>query len=120
MNALNDVLDDLNGFDWIPGITQILDGIRTIQDAAAEGGLSLEATQTLLALLGNPDGPDLTEALAVLAATVTNPTTNPALHTLDDDTAKAVQLLGEQHARDDADYAIRDHTIEAAALISGI
>jgi len=120
MTALDDTLDDLAGFGWIPGLDQILDGIRTAKAAAAAGELSLDATQTLLALLGNPDGPDLPEALAGLAPTITNPATNPALDQLAPDTAKAVQLLGELHAHETADYTPRDHTNEAAALISGI
>lgn len=120
MSDLNDTLDDLAGFDWIPGIGQVLDGIRTAQHAAATGALDLDATQTLLTLLGNPHGPDLVEALASLAATVTNPATNTALNALDPETAKQVQHHGELHAHATADYAPRDHTTEAAALISGI
>lgn len=115
---LDDVLDDLDGFEWIPGLAQVLEGIRTIQDAARTGRLGLEATQTLLSLLGNPDGPDLPEALALLAQEVTNPDTNPSLTALTPDTAKTVQRLGEAHARDTADYTPRTHTNEAAALIS--
>ncbi|KPI31443.1 hypothetical protein OV320_2659 [Actinobacteria bacterium OV320] len=120
MSALDDTLDDLAGFAWIPGVDQILDSIRTAKNAAARGELSLETAQTLLTLLGNPAGPDLPEALAGLATDVTNPATNPTLNSLDPDTAKDVQRLGEQHARDTADYTPRDHTNEAAALISGI
>lgn len=120
MTGLDDTLDDLAGFAWIPGVDQILDGIRTAQEAAARGELSLETAQTLLVLLGNPNGPDLPEALALLAQDITNPATNPILDTLDPDTAKDVQRLGEQHARDTADYTPRDHTNEAAARITGI
>lgn len=118
MTALDDTLDDLAGLAWLPGIGQILDGIRTAQRAAHDGRLTLDATQTLAVLLGNPSGPDLIEALAHLAQDLTHPDTNPTLTALDPDTCKAVQLLGEQHARDTADYAIRDHTNEAAALIT--
>ncbi|MFF1444139.1 hypothetical protein [Streptomyces sp. NPDC058295] len=131
MSGLDDTLDDLSGFGWIPGLDQMLDGIRIAKEAAANGELSLDAAQTLLTLLGNPDGPDLPEALAGLAADVTNPATNPTLDELTQntnpdpdeiapDTVKELQRLGEQHVRDTADYTPRDHTNEAAALISGI
>lgn len=118
MTALDDLLDDLAGFAWITGIGQILDGIATTQQAAAAGQLDLDTTQTLLSLLGNPHGPDLQQALAELAQDLTHPDTNPALTTLDSDTAKEVQHLGELHAHDTALYASREHTNEACGLIS--
>ncbi|MFB7738317.1 hypothetical protein ACFC08_28795 [Streptomyces sp. NPDC056112] len=118
MTALDDTLDNLAGFAWLPGIGQILNGLNTAQQAARNGQLDLEATHTLLSLLGNPNDPDLTAALAHLAQEITNPDTNPALTALDDDTAKTVQLLGELHGHDTADYTPRDHTNEAAGLIS--
>ena len=120
MTALTETLDDLAGFAWIPGVAQILDGIRTAQQAAASGQLSTDTTQTLLSLLGNPHGPDLQEALARLGQDVTNPDTNPALNELDPQAAKTVQHLGELHAFETAQYAIRQHTNEAAGLIDGI
>lgn len=120
MSEFDDVLEDLAGFSHLPGFGQILDGLRTIREAAAAGQLSLDATQTLLILCGNPSGPDLPELLAHLAKDLTNPDTNPTLTTLAPDTVKDIQRLGEQHARDTADYTPRDHTNEAAALISGI
>lgn len=115
---LDDVLDDLDGFEWIPGLAQVLEGIRTIQDAARTGRLGLEETQTLLVLLGNPDGPDLPEALARLAQEVTCPEVNRALTVLAPETVKEVQRLTTCHAWDTADYAPRAYTGEAAALIS--
>lgn len=118
MTALDDTLDDLAGLAWIPGMAQILNGLSIAQQAARTGGLSLDATQTLLSLLGNPNGPDLTEALAHLAQEITNPDTNPTLTALHPDTAKTVQHLGELHAHETADYAPRDHTNEAAGLIA--
>lgn len=118
MTPLDETLDDLAGFAWVPGIGQILDGLRTAQHAARTGGLDVEATQTLLALLGNPGNPDLQAALAHLVQEVTNPDTNRALTHLDPDTAKHVQLLGEMHANETADYAIREHTNEACGLIA--
>lgn len=118
MTPLDETLDDLTGFTWIPGLQQILDGLRTAQHAANTGQLTIDGTQTLLTLLGNPHGPDLQEALAHLAQEITSPDTNQALTVLDPDTAKTVQLYGELHAHDTADYAIRDHTNEAAGLIT--
>ncbi|MFC9891547.1 hypothetical protein [Streptomyces pilosus] len=118
MTALDDTLDDLAGFDWLPGIALILEGLRTIRDTAANGQLTADATQTLLVLAANPHGPDLTEALAHLAQDLTNPTTNQALTGLPDDVAKKVQHLGELHAYETAEYTPRDNPNEAAGLIS--
>lgn len=118
MTALDDAIDDLAGLAWIPGVGQILAGLDTAQQAARTGQLGLEATHTLLVLCGNPNGPDLTEALAGLAQEITNPDTNPSLTALDDDTRKTVQLLGELHVHDTADYTPRQHTNEAAGLIA--
>lgn len=117
MTALDDTLDDLGGFDWIPGIAQILHGLRTAQHAAATGQLDADATQTLLVLIANPNGPDLTEALAHLVQDLTNPGTNRTLTGLPDDVAKQVQHRGELHVHETADYTPRDHPNEAAGLI---
>ena len=117
MGDLGDTLDDLTGLGWIPGITPILTGIRQLADAAQNGRLTLDATQTALTLLANPNGPDLPELLAHLAAHLTHPDTNPTLTTLDPATRKTVQLLGENHVRDTADYTPRDQPNEAAGLI---
>ncbi|MFF7335424.1 hypothetical protein [Streptomyces sp. NPDC008150] len=113
---LQDTLDDLSGYDWIPGVTQIVDGIRSAQHAVAAGQLSLDATQTLLSLLGNPNGPDLLTALAHLVQHVTSPA-NPSLGALPDDVRKTVQHCGEAHAYETAEYAPRDQPNEAAGLI---
>lgn len=118
MTALDDTLDDLAGFAWIPGVQQIVDGLAAAQQAANNGQLSTEATQTLLSLIGNPHGPDLQEALAGLAQEITHPDSNPALTALDPHTAKQVQHLGELHTHDTALYASREHTNEACGLIS--
>ncbi|GGS96290.1 hypothetical protein [Streptomyces violaceus] len=118
MAALEDTLDDLDGFAWIPGVQHFFQFMQEARQAAATGRLSLDATQTLLSLLGNPNGPDLPQALADLAQDLTNPDTNTALNGLDPDTVKEVQLLGELHAHDTADYTPRDHTNEACARIS--
>lgn len=117
VTALDDTLDDLAGFDWIPGVAQILHGLATARDAAANGQLTADATQTLLVLIANPNGPDLTEALAHLVQDLTNPATNRALTGLPDEVAKKVQHLGEMHAYETAEYAPRDHPNEAAGLI---
>lgn len=117
MTALDDTLDDLAGFGWIPGIRQILDGLTTARDAATNGQLSADATQTLLVLTSNPHGPDLTEALAHLVQDLTNPATNRALTGLPDDVAKRVQHLGELHVYETAEYAPREQPNEAAGLI---
>lgn len=113
---LADALQDFAGLGWIPGITQILDGLTTIDHAARTGRLSADATQTLLTTIANPNGPDLTHLLALTIKTLTGPD-NQALHGLDDDTRKQIQHLGEQHAWETAEYAPRDQPNEAAGLI---
>lgn len=118
MTTFDEILDDLSGFTWIPGIGQVIDGLCTTRTAAATGHLSVDGTQTLLTLLGNPHGPDLIEALAGLAQDITNPTTNHALTDLDPEAMKAVQLEGELHVHETADYAPRSHPNEAAGLIA--
>lgn len=117
MGDIDDALDDLTGLDWIPGISHILTGVQDLAEAATEGRLSLDATQTTLSLLANPNGPDLPHLLAILAAHLTNPTTNPALTALDHHTRKTVQLAGEHHVHDTAEYTPRDHPNNAAGLI---
>lgn len=118
MGDLHDALDDLAGFGWIPGIDAILTGVRTVADAAENGALSLDGTQTLLTLTGNPYGPDLTTVLSLLAAHITHPDTNRALRDLPGDTQKTVQHLGELHVFETAELAPRDYPNEAAGLIS--
>ncbi|MEU9947083.1 hypothetical protein [Streptomyces sp. NPDC047939] len=117
MGDLQDTLDDLAGFDWVPGIRKILNGFQEVADAATAGKLDADATQTTLTLLANPHGPDLPQALALLAAHLMTQHTNPALAFLDDDTVKTVQRLGEQHVFETAEYTPRDHPNEAAGLI---
>ncbi|MFD7995489.1 hypothetical protein [Streptomyces mexicanus] len=113
---LADALQDFAGLGWIPGITQILDGLTAIDHAARTGRLSADATQTLLTTIANPNGPDLTHLLALTIKTLTGPD-NQALHGLDDDTRKQIQHLGEQHAWEVAEFAPRDQPNEAAGLI---
>lgn len=115
---LLDLLDDLDGFAWMPGMDLILAGVRQAAEAAADGSLTLDETQTQLAVIAQPGGTDLTELLALLARTLTSPTHNRALDQLDADTAKTVQRLGEVHAHETAVFAVREHTNQAAGLIA--
>lgn len=117
MAALDEVFEDLDGFGWIPGIGQILDGARTLQTAIRDGQVDADATQTALTVLANPHGPDLVEVLSLLVQELTNPRTNPALAVLPDEPRKTVQQLGEVHVLETA-YAPRDCPNEAAGLIS--
>lgn len=117
MAALDEALEDLDGFAWIPGIAQILDGARTLHTAIRAGQVDADATQTALTVLANPHGPDLPKILALLVQDLTNPT-NPALAGLPDEVAKDVQLLGETHVHQTADYTPREAPNEAAGLIS--
>ncbi|MFB7222444.1 hypothetical protein [Streptomyces sp. NPDC056227] len=117
MSELHDALLDFEGLGWIPGIAKILTGIQEVADAATRGHLTLDATQTTLPLIANPDGPDLPYLLSLLAAHLTNQDTNPQLAALDNDTRKTVQRMGEDHVRETADYTPRDHPNEAAGLI---
>ena len=111
------LLDDLDGFAWLPGMDLILAGVRQMAEAA-DGELGLDETQTLLAVIAQPGGTDLTELFALLARTLTSPARNRALDQLDPDTAKTVQRLGEVHAHETAVFAVREHTNEAAGLIA--
>ncbi|MGW1814116.1 hypothetical protein ACWCQM_11220 [Streptomyces sp. NPDC002125] len=117
MAEIHDALDDFEGIDWIPGLTKVLDGIQDMADAAQNGHFTLDATQTTLSLLANPHGPDLPQLLALLATHLTNADTNPTLTALDHTTRKTVQLAGEHHAHDTAEYTPRDHPNHAAGLI---
>lgn len=115
---LDDVLDDLAGLDWIPGISTILTGIRETQAAITTGRLTLDATQTLTAATAGSNGADLVTALAHLVATATNADSNPALRALPRDQQKEAQHHGEI-----ALYALTDNDLhqpasEASAAIS--
>jgi len=116
MSDLHDALDDLAGLDWIPGFSLILAGIREAADAAQAGQFTLDATQTGLTVLANPEGTDLPNLISLLVAHLTGDT-NTTLAQLDDPTRKTVQLHGEHHVHATADYTPRDHANEAAALI---
>ncbi|MEU9703008.1 hypothetical protein [Streptomyces sp. NPDC047981] len=107
------VLDDLAGIH--PGIDMIRDGIRLL----AVDRLTADKTQTVITSVAGT-GTDVLAALGLLVQRLTNPDSNPALRTLDAETAKSVQRRGEQYAYETAEYAPRDHPSEAAALIDGI
>ncbi|MFG2540651.1 hypothetical protein ACGFU4_35975 [Streptomyces sp. NPDC048511] len=115
---LDDVLDDLTGLDWIPGINTILTGIREAQTAILAGRLDPDATQTLIAATAGSAGADLVTALAQLVATATNSDTNPALRQLTDRQQKDTQYHGEiaLHALTDTD--VHQPASEASAAIS--
>lgn len=115
-SELADALIDFEGLEWIPGVAKLLEGFAEINEAAHTGRLTVDATQTLLSLLGNPSGPDLNHLLSLTTKTITGPG-NQALAVLDDETRKTVQHLGEEHAFQIAEYAPRDCPNEAAGLI---
>ncbi|WP_060888636.1 hypothetical protein [Streptomyces scabiei] len=115
---LDGTLADLDGFTWIPGIADLLRGYRALAQTAASGQLTADDTQTALALLGNPHGPDLIDVQAQLVKNLTDPATNPgALAGLPDKTTKQIQHLGEIHAFETRELAPRDNTNEAAGLL---
>ena len=115
---LDDVLDHLAGLDWIPGIGTILTGIREAQTAVLAGRLDLDATQTLIATTAGSAGADLITALAHLAATATNPDTNPALRHLPLDQQKDTQHHGEIALYALTDTDLHQPASEASAAIS--
>jgi hypothetical protein len=115
-SELGDALLDFEGLRWIPGISQILDGLTELDAAARAGRISPDATQTLLSTIASPDSVDITHLFALAVTTLTGPE-NRALDGLDEETRKAVQHLGEQHAFTAAEFAPREYTNEAAGLI---
>ncbi|MFG2276695.1 hypothetical protein ACGFNY_43925 [Streptomyces chartreusis] len=117
VSELDDALEDFDGFRWIPGLGKVLDGIAEMDTAARTGRITADGTQSLLSIHGNPSGPDLPYLLSLVVKTLTGPD-NPVLNDLPDETRKQLQHLGEMHAFETAEYAIRDHTNEAAALIT--
>lgn len=92
---LDNTIDDLAGFGWIPGIDHILTGLRETQDAITRGDLTTDATQTLIAVLAGSAGADLITAIGQLTAHATNPDTNPALRTLTRQQQKDTRHQGE-------------------------
>jgi hypothetical protein len=115
---LGDVLDDLAGFAWIPGIGQILAGFRETAEAAAAGHLTTDQTQTTLAVTAGSPGVDLLTVLGLLARHLTD--TNPALAAIPDDARKEAQRHTENLVRHLADDELHQHASEAAAAVDGI
>ncbi|MFG2677025.1 hypothetical protein [Streptomyces sp. NPDC048445] len=118
VTEFDNVLDDLAGLTWLPGITQILDGIREAQTAISRGDLTTDATQTLIAGIAGSAGADLVSALAHLTAHATNPHTNPALHQLPATQQKETQHHGETALFHLTDTWLHQHASEASAAIS--
>ncbi|MEU9998107.1 hypothetical protein [Streptomyces sp. NPDC050848] len=98
-----------------PGLAMIADGLRLL----AVDKLTADQTQTILTTLSGADA-NVLAAIGLTAQRLTNPDTNPALDTLDAQTAKDVQHLGEQFAYDLAVLHPGDRLNEAAARIDGI
>ncbi|GAA2770351.1 hypothetical protein [Streptomyces showdoensis] len=109
-DELEGVLDDTAGVH--PGVDMIRDGIRLL----ALDALTADQTQTILSTIAG-NGTDLLAAFGLLVQRLTNADSNPALDGLDAETAKQVELCGERFAYELAEFAPRDHTGEAAALI---
>ncbi|MEU6979594.1 hypothetical protein [Streptomyces sp. NPDC046371] len=112
-DELDGVLADLAGVH--PGVDMIRDGIRLL----ALDALTADKTQTVLSTIAGT-GTDVFAALGLLVQRLTNPDKNPGLGGLDAETAKTVEHEGELFAYEVAEFAPREHTTEAAALIDGI
>ncbi|MFJ2279249.1 hypothetical protein ACIOEZ_34435 [Streptomyces sp. NPDC087866] len=115
---LDNTIDDLAGFGWIPGIDQILDGLAVAQDAITRGDLTPDATQTLIAVLAGSAGVDLVTAIGQLITHATDPDTNPALHTLTRDQQKETRHQGELALFDLTDPRIHQAAANASGAIS--
>lgn len=109
--------DDLK--DVHTGIDLIRAGAVLIASDAAEGRLTRDETQTLLAtLMGSADGTDILALLTATTARLMRADTNPCLRELDPDTIANLNRRAEGVERDTADYAPRDYPADACALIS--
>lgn len=105
------VLEDLAGVH--AGVDLITDGIRLL----AVDRLTVDRTQTVLATLAGSEGADVTTALALLVARLTDSDSNPALRGLTHPIQKTVRQLGEQHAHLTAAAAPRAAITDAIGLI---
>ncbi|MFC9497617.1 hypothetical protein [Streptomyces sp. NPDC056982] len=115
---LGELLGELAGFDWIPGVAKLREALRDIGEAVLAGRVSPDASQSLVAVLAGSNGADVLTAIGHLTALATNPDTNPALAQLDDDQAKEARLHGENlvhHLADDDQ--LHQHAADAAAAI---
>ena len=115
---LDNTLDDLDGLTWIPGIDNILTGLRETQTAITQGRLDTDATQTLIATLAGSNGADLITTIAHLITHATNPTTNPALRHLPHHQQQSTRHHGELAAYALTDNDIHQPASEASAAIS--
>ncbi|GGU62572.1 hypothetical protein [Streptomyces lavendofoliae] len=116
LDDLGDALHDLDGFRWLPGIAQILDGIET----AATTPLTADQTQTMCAVLAGSTGADVLTLIGLLIQRLTTPATNPALRALPDTQAKAAQAAGEKAAYLLTAHDLHQPAAEAAGAIDGI
>ncbi|MFI8792671.1 hypothetical protein [Streptomyces sp. NPDC055105] len=121
---LGELLGELAGFDWIPGVAKLREAMRDMGEAILAGRVSPDASQSLVAVLAGSNGADALTAIGHLTALTTNPDTNPALAQLAPDQAKAARLHGENlvhHLADTAafahDHDLHQHAADAAAAI---
>lgn len=117
LSDMDAALDAFDGFAWIPGVAQILAGFREALDAARTGRMPVDATQTWMPLIANPDGLDLQHLLALLGRELIGPA-NKALAGLDDETRNELQDLGDEHVALAEELNPRTCLTEAAGLIS--
>jgi hypothetical protein len=88
------LLDDLDGLRWLPGMAQILDGFRTTLAAQ----FTPDETQTLCAGIAGSAGADLLSLLGRTVQRLTDPASNPGLHSLSEEQRKAARTAGEKTA----------------------
>ncbi|MGW1468440.1 hypothetical protein ACWCPT_29360 [Streptomyces sp. NPDC002308] len=113
---LDGLFEDLAGFSWLPGIDQVLNGFRAVAAATESGDLTVDQTQTLLAVLaGAPDGTDL---LGVIAHLVTLTATNPGLARIPAHRQKAARQHTERTQALLLDPDLHTPAAEASAAIS--
>jgi hypothetical protein len=105
-------LDAIRGIH--PGLELIADGLRLI----ALSRTSLDDTQTVtVALAGSPDNQDALTLIGYTVARLTNPESNPDLHTLSLTAQKDTQIAGEELVRRLADPDLHQHASDASAAI---
>lgn len=115
-DGLGGTLDDLAGFQ-LAGLDMVLDGLRLL----ALSRLNVDqTTNALVALTGDSDGVSVVTAIGQLVERLTNPDTNPALDSLDAETAKDVQVYGERYQYELTEYGPQGHIAEAVARIYGV
>lgn len=112
---LEGLLEDLtDGTNVHPGIHHFAAFVRAI---AEDQTLDIPATQLILAqLCGNADV-DTVAIIGTLQTWLTDPATNPALHTLPEDVRKTVQHQGELATYNLADPDLRTPTATVCAAL---